>query len=59
MMIRFLANIFRGLSYIIGVTAPAPGQNERPFVFWWIGMIAVVLAAFAVILCLLLRMGAP
>ena len=59
MMIRFLANIFRGLSYIIGVTAPAPGQNERSFVFWWIGMIAVVLAAFARILCLLLRLGAP
>lgn len=59
MMIRFLANIFRGLSYIIGVTAPAPGQNERPFVFWWIGMIALVLAAFAMIFFLLLRLGMP
>jgi hypothetical protein len=48
-MIKFLANIFRGFSLVFGVTAPPPGQDERPFVFLWLGIIAVVIA-FAVLL---------
>lgn len=48
-MIRFLANIFRGLSYIVGITAPAPGKDERTFVFLWLGIIASV-AVFSVFL---------
>lgn len=41
-MIRFLASIFRGLSYVVGVSAPPPGQSERKFVFFWLGIIAIV-----------------
>jgi hypothetical protein len=48
-MIKFLANIFRGFSLVFGVTAPPPGQDERPFVFLWLGIIAVVIG-FAVLL---------
>ena len=48
-MIKFLANIFRGFSLVFGVTAPPPGQDERPFVFIWLGIIAVVIG-FAVLL---------
>lgn len=58
-LIRFLANIFRGLSYIIGITAPDPGQNERPFVLLWLGMIAFVLVASGLILYLLPTLGVP
>jgi hypothetical protein len=43
-MIKFLANIFRGFSYVLGVSAPPPGEDERPFVFLWLGMIVVVIA---------------
>jgi len=50
-MIKFLANIFRGFSLVFGVTAPPPGQDERLFVFLWLGIIAVVIA-FAVLLFL-------
>jgi hypothetical protein len=58
-MIRFLASIFRGLSYVIGITAPPPGQNERLFVSWWLGGIVFTLAAFVVIFYVLSRLGAP
>lgn len=58
-MIRFLAKLFRGLSYFIGITAPPPGQNERPFVFWWLGGIVFTLAAVVVIFYVLSRLGAP
>ena len=42
-MIKFLANIFRGLSFIIGITAPPPDKDQRPFVFLWLGIIVFVL----------------
>ena len=48
-MIKFLANIFRGMSFIVGISAPPPGEDERPFVLLWLGMIAF-LAAFCVVL---------
>jgi hypothetical protein len=43
-MIKFLATIFRGFSFIFGITAPEPGQEERLFVFLWVGIIVVVIA---------------
>jgi hypothetical protein len=52
-MIKFLANIFRGFSLVFGITAPPPGQDERPFVFLWIGIIAIVIA-FSILLFLLI-----
>jgi hypothetical protein len=52
-MIKFLANIFRGFSLVFGITAPPPGEDERPFVLLWIGIIAVVIA-FSVLLFLII-----
>lgn len=43
-MIRFLARLFRGFHWIVGATAPAPGENEHVFVFVWLGIIAFTLA---------------
>jgi hypothetical protein len=48
-MLKFLANLFRGFSLVFGITAPPPGENERPFVLLWLGIIAVVIA-FSVLL---------
>jgi hypothetical protein len=48
-MISFLANIFRGVSFIMGITAPPPGEDERSFVFLWLGIIVFV-AVFVVLL---------
>jgi len=48
-MIKFLASVFRGFSFIFGVTAPPPDQDQRPFVLIWLAIIAISLA-FAVIL---------
>ncbi len=43
-MIKFLATIFRGFSFVFGITAPAPGEDEHPFVYLWLGIIVVVIA---------------
>jgi hypothetical protein len=55
-MIKFLANLFRGLSYIIGVTAPPPGPRERPFVLMWLVILVLGLAVSALLLYVILRM---
>lgn len=55
-MIKFLASLFRGVSYIFGVAAPQPGENERPFVFMWLGIIVFGAAVSALLLYLILRM---
>ena len=55
-MIKFLASLFRGVSYIFGVSAPAPGENVRPFVFMWLGIIVFGAAVSALLLYLILRM---
>lgn len=55
-MIRFLANFFRGLSYIVGMTAPPPGQNEKSFVFLWLGVIAFLIIAAPVIFYVVLKL---
>jgi len=49
-MIKFLAGIFRGFSFIFGITAPEPGQDERLFVYLWLGIIVVVMAFFVLLL---------
>ena len=48
-MIKFLAQIFRGFHYIVGISAPPPGTSDRTFVFAWLGGIALIVA-FAMIL---------
>ena len=48
-MIKFLAQLFRGLHYVVGISEPPPGTSDRIFVFAWLGGIAFI-AAFCVIL---------
>jgi hypothetical protein len=50
-MIKFLARLFRGLHYIVGISEPPPGTSERKFVFVWLAAIAFVVAVFV---CLIL-----
>jgi hypothetical protein len=38
-MIKFLAGVFRGVHFMLGITAPPPGENERNFVLAWLGVI--------------------
>jgi hypothetical protein len=52
-VIRTLARFFRGLHLIFGVSAPPEGQNERTFVFVWLGVLAF-LAAFGAFLIYLI-----
>jgi hypothetical protein len=55
-MISFLANIFRGVSFIMGITAPPPGEDERPFVFLWLGIIVFVAVFVALLFYVISRM---
>jgi nucleoside permease NupC len=55
-MIKVLANLSRGVSYVFGVAAPPPGENERPFVFMWLGIIVFGAALSALLLYLILTM---
>ena len=52
-MIHFLASLFRGVHFILGITAPPPGQNERTFVLIWLGVIGAVLLLFGGMLYLI------
>ncbi len=38
-MIKFLAEIFRGFHYMVGICAPPPGTSVRTFVLAWLGAI--------------------
>ena len=58
-MIKFLASIFRGLSYIIGFTSPPPEKDQRPFVFMWLGITAFVLVFCVVLVYALSRIHPP
>jgi hypothetical protein len=46
-MIKFFANAFRGVHFMLGITAPPPGENERQFVFVWLSVILFFLLFFA------------
>ena len=48
-MIKFLARVFRGLHYVIGISAPPPGASDRTFVFAWLGGIAFMVAFFMIL----------
>ena len=43
-MIAFLARIFRSWHWVVGATAPQSGENERAFVFVWLGIVAFAIA---------------
>lgn len=58
-MIKLLANLFRGLSYIVGITAPPPEQDQRRFVLMWLGIVLFVLAFAAVLFYALSRIRLP
>jgi hypothetical protein len=45
-MIKLLAQLFRGLHYIVGISAPPPGASDRTFVFAWLGGITLIAAFF-------------
>ena len=48
-MIKLLAELFRGLHNIVGVSEPAPGTSERTFVFAWLGGITFLVAFFVIL----------
>jgi hypothetical protein len=48
-MIKFLAQLFRGLHYIVGISAAPPGTSDRTFVFAWLGGIALIAASFVIL----------
>jgi hypothetical protein len=52
-MIKFLARLFRGLHYIVGISEPPPGTSERKFVFTWLVGIAFVAAAFVTLVLII------
>lgn len=52
-MIRFLASVFRGVHFILGITAPPPGHEERRFVFIWLAVVGALLIFFGGLLYLI------
>jgi hypothetical protein len=55
-MISFLARLFRGLSFIFGISAPPPEQDQRSFVLLWLGLIAFVLGFCAILVYVMSHM---
>lgn len=43
-MIKFLAEIFRGFHYIIGISEPPPNTSDRTIALVGLGIIAFVVA---------------
>ena len=58
-VIKFLASVFRGVSFIVGMTAPSPGEEERRFVFLWLGVIAVVILSCMLLFYLISHVAVP
>lgn len=51
-MIKLLAEFFRAVHYIVGISLPPAGTSDRTFVFAWLGSI-VALAAVG-LMCVIL-----
>jgi hypothetical protein len=49
-MIKFLAQFFWGVHYIVGISLPPPGTSDRTFVFFWLGDIAFMVASGTILL---------
>jgi hypothetical protein len=49
-MIKLLAQLFRGLHYIVGISEPPPGTSDRKFVVTWLIGIAFVAVVFVVLI---------
>ncbi len=58
-MIGFLSKVFRGLSFVLGITATPPDEDQRQFVFMWLGIIVFLLAFCAVLLYAISHMRLP
>lgn len=58
-MIKFLANMFRGLHIVVGISMPPPEQNERVFVLTWLGIIGGLLGlcVFLALFCFYYLLG--
>jgi hypothetical protein len=52
-MIKLLAQLFRGLHYIVGISEPPPGTSDRKFVFTWLVGIAFVAATFVALVLII------
>lgn len=52
-MIKFLARLFRGLHYIVGISEPPPGTSERKFVSTWLVAVAFVAAVFLILVLII------
>ena len=57
-MIKALANLFRGLHLMIGISLPGPEVSESKFVLVWFAAIAATIAASAFVIYLILRLFA-
>jgi hypothetical protein len=55
-MIKALANLFRGLHLMIGISLPGPEVSEGNFVLAWFLAIASTVAASALLIYLILRL---
>jgi hypothetical protein len=45
-MIKLLAQLFRGVHYVVGISVPPPSTSDRTFVFAWLLGIALIVAFF-------------
>jgi hypothetical protein len=52
-VIKFLARLFRGVHYIVGISEPPPGTGDRKFVFTWLAGIAFVAAVFVILVLII------
>jgi hypothetical protein len=57
-MIKALANFFRGIHLIVGISLPGPNVTERTFVLVWLFSLAATSAASALLIYLVLRLFA-
>ena len=55
-IVKFLAGIFRGASFVVGISAPAREEDERRFVYLWLAMIGIVIIFFGLLFLVLSRM---
>ena len=57
-MIIALANLFRGLHLMIGISLPGPNLSDRNFVLAWIVALVSTVAASGLLIYLILRLFA-
>jgi nucleoside permease NupC len=55
-LINLLAGLFRGLSFIFGISAPPPEQDQRSFVLMWLGILVFIVAVAVLLFYLLSRL---